>query len=69
MSCQKYVINIVKPLTSGFDQNDKNFNLLERRSGAASIVLNQSTLWVVGGEDGYQDLRLVFGGFKITYPS
>ena len=46
---------------------DENFNLLERRSGAASIVLNRSTLWVAGGDDGYQDLRLVFGGFIITY--
>ena len=30
--------------------------LLEKRCGAASVVLDQKTLWITGGEDGDKDL-------------
>ena len=32
-------------------------NMLQRREAAASVVLNQNTLWIVGGHDGDVDLN------------
>ena len=36
--------------------SETKFDLLEKRCGAASVVLDQKTLWVTGGEDGNDDL-------------
>ena len=36
--------------------NDK-MKLLQKRTGAGSVVLDHETLWVVGGETGMEDLK------------
>ena len=32
-------------------------DLLQKRANAASVVLDHDTLWVVGGESGFDDLN------------
>ena len=46
-------------LVLGNDENQSSFNLslTEKRSGAASVLLDDYTLWIVGGDAGFQDLR------------
>ena len=47
----EYLQNCVK-----LGHSETKFDLLEKRCGAASVVLDQKTLWVTGGEDGNDDL-------------
>ena len=38
-------------------QPEMEMKMIEKRSGAASVALDQSTLWIVGGEDDLNNLR------------
>ena len=49
-------------------QPDKKIKMLEKRSDAASVVLNKTTLWVVGGNDGKNALSST-EFIKIDQPS
>ena len=47
----EYLQNCIK-----LGHSETKFDLTEKRCGAASVVLDQKTLWVTGGEDGNDDL-------------
>lgn len=39
------------------ETNLEPIGLLEKRSGAATVAINQNTLWITGGENEYVDLN------------